>query len=67
VFIPWRQVSLGSISAAIAVVIAKFFFGGGLNGQSFELTLFVVGIAVLFIVTHRENIKRIRSGTENKI
>ncbi len=66
-FLPSRQVSLGSITAVVAVVIAKFFFGGGLNGESFELTLFVVGVLVLFIITHRENIKRLRSGTENKV
>ena len=66
-FLPSRYVSLGSIAAVVAVVIAKFVGGGGLNRESFELTLFVVGVALLLIITHRENIKRILSGTESKI
>lgn len=67
VFLLSRQVSLGSITAAAAVVIARFFFGGGLNNNSFELTLFIIGVLVLFIITHRENLKRIRDGTEHRI
>lgn len=62
-----KQVSLGSISAAIAAVIVKMFFGGGFNYENFEITIFIIGVAGLIVFAHRENIKRILAGTERKI
>ena len=57
----WRYVSLGSICAAAAMPPAVFFLGGNNN-----VTAVTVAIAVIVIIRHRENIKRLLSGTENK-
>jgi len=64
----WRQreVSRASMYAAITAVIIKLVFYGGFNQQSFEVTIFIIGILVLIIFTHRENIKRIQEGIERK-
>ncbi len=67
VFLLSKQVSLGSICAALVAVITKITLGGGFNQQNFELTLFMVGLAALIVYTHKENIKRILSGTEHKV
>ena len=56
-----RYVSLGSICAAAAMPPAVFFLGGNNN-----VTAVTVAIAVIVIIRHRENIKRLLSGTENK-
>lgn len=66
-FLVSRQVSLGSLSAVLAVVCAKIIFGGGFNQQNFETTIFTVGLAVMVVYTHRQNIKRLQQGTEHKI
>jgi glycerol-3-phosphate acyltransferase PlsY len=57
----WRYVSLGSISAAAVMPIAVWALGG-------ERVLIVVTmlIAVVVIVRHIENIKRLVAGTENR-
>jgi glycerol-3-phosphate acyltransferase PlsY len=57
----WRYVSLGSISAAAAMPLAVFFLGG-----SRTVTVVTFVIAVIVIIRHRENIKRLVSGTESK-
>jgi len=57
----WRYVSLGSICAAAAMPPVVFFLGGNNN-----VTAVTVVIAVIVIIRHRENIKRLLSGTENK-
>lgn len=62
-----RQVSLGSISAAIVAVIAKIILGGGFNQANFAITTFIIGIAMLIIIAHRDNIGRIMRGQERKI
>lgn len=57
----WRYVSLGSISAAAAMPLAVYFLGG-----SRTVTVVTLLIAAIVIIRHKENIKRLISGTENK-
>ncbi|HOA31945.1 MAG TPA: glycerol-3-phosphate 1-O-acyltransferase PlsY [Clostridia bacterium] len=59
-----RYVSLGSITAALVVVIATYFTGHGFDTPTFWLTVFV---AVLVIIRHHSNIKRLLTGTESKL
>lgn len=51
-------VALGSISAAVTAVIIQMIFGGGFNAHSYKLTLFIIGIALLIIIAHQSNIKK---------
>ncbi len=54
-----RKVSLGSMLAAISLPIASAVFGA-----STELLLMNTFAAILVVVMHRENIKRLINGTE---
>ena len=56
-----RYVSLGSVLAAVAVPTASWLRG---NPLPFSLVATVVGLFVIF--RHRENIRRLIAGTENK-
>lgn len=67
-----RVVSMGSIAAAILYPILTLFVGGGhyiveSTGLGNGYFIYSVILAVIVIFNHRENIKRILSGTENKI
>jgi glycerol-3-phosphate acyltransferase PlsY len=70
VFGVWRYVSLGSVSAALSVPLAMFFrhniFHAELQGYN-TLIFFTIGISLLLVYTHRENIKRLRAGTEIRL
>jgi acyl phosphate:glycerol-3-phosphate acyltransferase len=57
----WRYVSLGSISAAAAMPLAVFFLGG-----SRTVTIVTLIIALIVIMRHHENIRRLLSGNESK-
>jgi glycerol-3-phosphate acyltransferase PlsY len=57
----WRYVSLGSISAAAVMPIAVWALGGGR-----VLIVVTMLIAVIVIVRHIENIRRLVAGTENR-
>ncbi|MFA7405950.1 MAG: glycerol-3-phosphate 1-O-acyltransferase PlsY [Pelobacteraceae bacterium] len=57
----WRYVSLGSVSAAVAMPLAVYFLEG-----SRAVTAVTFIIATIVIIRHHENIKRLLSGTENK-
>lgn len=57
-----RMVSAGSISAAIALSIAAYFFT-----DDMVLLGIVLLMALLVIWKHRDNIKRILKGEENRI
>lgn len=57
----WRYVSLGSIAAAAVMPIAVWFLDG-----SWVLGVVTMIIAVIVIVRHLENIKRLVAGTENR-
>jgi acyl phosphate:glycerol-3-phosphate acyltransferase len=65
-----KYISLASISAAVSVpiimVIRENVFG--VDIASYHTILpFVIGLALLVIYTHRANLERLLSGSENKI
>lgn len=70
VFVVSRYVSLGSLSAALSLPLAMFFrhniFHAELQGYN-TLIFFTIGISLLLVWTHRENIKRLRAGTESRL
>ena len=57
-----RYVSLGSVVAGFLTPLLAAFFS-----YPMEYIVFTVIAALLVIVRHRENIKRLMNGTENKI
>ena len=57
-----RYVSLGSVVAGFLTPLLAVFFS-----YPMEYIVFTVIAALLVIVRHRENIKRLMNGTENKI
>ncbi len=70
VFLISRYVSLGSISAAVALPLAMFFrhniFHAYLQGYN-TLIFFTIGISLLLLFNHRSNIRRLISGTEHRL
>jgi glycerol-3-phosphate acyltransferase PlsY len=60
-FYATRYVSLGSILAAVAVPLASW-----LRGNPVPLNLVVTALGLFVIIRHRENIRRLLAGTENK-
>lgn len=58
-----RYVSLGSISGAVLFVIFSLIF----HGQESDFVVFAFILALLAIYMHRSNVKRLLSGTENKL
>lgn len=57
----WRYVSLGSIAAAAVMPFAVALMGG-----SRTLTLVTLAIAVIVILRHHENIRRLMAGSESR-
>jgi len=57
-----RMVSAGSISAAAALSVAVFFFPA-----TAPVRVVTVAVAVLVILKHRANLRRILKGQENRI
>lgn len=70
VFLFSRYVSLGSILAAMAIPVTLFIrenlFNVDIPGYH-TLVYFAIAVAMLIVYTHRENIKRLMAGTENKL
>lgn len=70
VFSASRYVSLGSVSAALSMPLAMLLrhnvFHAELQGYH-TLIFFTIGISLLLVYTHRENIRRLRAGTENRL
>lgn len=65
VFIPFRYVSLASVSAAVAFPFIEIFL---LNHREImPLMLLSIAIAVFIPLTHRKNIIRLIKGTETKL
>ena len=64
-----RMVSVGSIAAAILFPVLVLFIGQNYIVPSSNLSYFIysVMIAIFVILKHKENIKRIFNGTENKL
>ncbi len=72
IFLTTKYVSLGSLTILIVFVVEVIIFGEmgkyGLSGSHlYEMYAIAVILAVLGWWRHRENIKRLLSGTENKI
>ncbi len=62
VVLKWRYVSLGSIIAALAMPFLL-----GVAGYSLPFIMMSVAMACLIVYRHRDNIKRLRDGSEKKI
>ncbi|MBR2405994.1 MAG: glycerol-3-phosphate 1-O-acyltransferase PlsY [Clostridia bacterium] len=66
-----RMVSLGSMIAGIFMPFLTYGMRVWVYGQSWETAAFCAAVAVLIavivIIKHRENIKRILNGTESKL
>lgn len=68
-FFPWRYVSLASIVASVALVIARLVQAGGaaLESDQRAATLVCLAACLLVVVRHRSNIQRLLAGTEPKV
>ena len=64
-----RMVSVGSIAAAILVPVLVVFIGQNyiVPVNNWSYLIFSIIIAILVLFNHRENLKRIFTGKENKI
>lgn len=62
-----RMVSLGSISAAILFPILTIFINEHYIAEGASFIIFGILIAIIILFNHRENIKRLNNGTENRI
>lgn len=64
-----RMVSVGSLSAAILFPVLTLFMGENfiVAQGAFKYFIYSLMLAAFVIFNHRENIKRIMNGTENKI
>ena len=60
-----KTVSLGSVLAALTVVILSIVLHGG--GPELITALLSIAMGLLVIIKHKDNIKRLISGTESKI
>ena len=73
-FLVTKIVSISSITAAILLPVLMFFLNGhtleyirGNSMQSFSVYLgFSIIFALIILFNHRENIKRLRNGEENR-
>jgi acyl phosphate:glycerol-3-phosphate acyltransferase len=61
VFLAFRYASLASIAAALTVPVAAV-----LLGEPWPVIVFAAGAAAAVLVLHRQNIARLRAGTENR-
>ena len=61
-----RMVSLGSLAAAILFPVLTMFIGQNYIVEGNYILASII-LAILVVFNHRENVKRILSGTENKI
>ncbi len=71
VVLTWRYVSLASIAASIAFAATLFLIVLLTPGWDFinlwPLLIAATAIPLMVIIRHRENIKRLLAGTENKV
>jgi glycerol-3-phosphate acyltransferase PlsY len=67
----WRYVSLASIAASVTfplvLIVAIILIPGWELGSLWPVLIIAIAIPIMVIVRHRENIKRLRAGTESKI
>ena len=62
-----RMVSLGSITAAILFPVLTIFIRNHYIASDFNYFIFGIIMACFVLFNHRANIKRLSSGTENRI
>ena len=62
-----RMVSLGSIAAAVLFPILVIFMPSNAYIVEGNYVVFAIILAILVIFNHRENVKRLLKGTENKL
>ena len=63
-----RYVSVGSMSAGVALLIAHLVLSPTpFGGNDLPLTVLAVVLCGLVVVRHKGNIQRLRAGTENRI
>ena len=62
-----RFVSLGSICAAILFPILTIFVQNHYIAYGANFVVFGIIMAIFILINHRENIKRLNKGTENRI
>jgi glycerol-3-phosphate acyltransferase PlsY len=62
VVLKWRYVSLGSLAASLAMPLLL-----GAAGYPFPFIMLSLAVVSLIVYRHRENIKRLREGSEKKI
>ena len=61
-----RYVSLASILGSLSAVVAMAVFMGT-DRVPWEYLVYIVVVVALIIYQHRDNISRLRSGTESKL
>ena len=62
-----RMVSLGSITAALLYPVLVLLLPGTAFNNNLLYLIFAILLALLLIIRHRTNIKRLLEGTENKL
>lgn len=64
-----RMVSMGSVGAAILFPVLTVFIHTNflVEANGMKYFIFSIILAALVIFNHRENLKRIANGTENKL
>jgi glycerol-3-phosphate acyltransferase PlsY len=69
VFLLFRYVSLASIAGAIAMAVGQAITGphGALGDKSMPVTVFCAIMAVVVVVKHRDNIRRLMKGEESRV
>ncbi len=65
-FAAFRYVSLGSIAGAVALPVFVWLFGRA-GWRSDPVFYFALLVALIVVITHRSNIRRLIAGTENRI
>lgn len=67
VFLLFRYVSLASVAAAVALPFAQLLTGPLIwKWQTPPVTVFCFAAALLVVLRHRENLRRLRNGEEKK-
>ena len=67
VFLVTRYISVGSMLGAVAMATGQVFTGPEIwKKESLPVTIFCVAVAVLVIIRHHENIRRLMKGEEKK-